>query len=346
MRFGIIAAMSLTIAPLDRGRHIEAAASLLAERHARDRERDPRLPAGYEVPAACRPLIERTLDEIHVRGVVCLDGPDIVGFIVMQAQIIATTHMLASFLPPRGATIPFHGHAVAPGYEYDGYREMYGALAAYFVPLGFFEHGINVPARDAAARDAMSTVGFGLGSAAAVRDMAPVARAGADGIELHMASDEDRDVVFKLNHELYLHHARAPIFNPYPPESDLAGHEMQLGLLADPEANAHWVAYQDGVAVGMNTFMPPHFLSPMTVPDKTVYLFQGIVTEDARFGGVGSAILSRGVEWARERGYQHIALHFSTANLQGAKFWQSSGFSPVDYGMRRRIDERIAWANV
>ena len=40
-----------------------------------------------------------------------------------------------------------------------------------------------------------------------------------------------------------------------------------------------------------------------------------------------------------------IALHFATPNLSGAKFWQSSGFEPVEYGMRRRVDERIAWAN-
>jgi GNAT superfamily N-acetyltransferase len=91
--------------------------------------------------------------------------------------------------------------------------------------------------------------------------------------------------------------------------------------------------------------MPPGFLSPMTVPDKTIYLFQGIVAKDARAGGVGTAILSKGVEWAREQGFEHVALHFATPNLSGAKFWQSSGFQPVEYGMRRRIDERVAWAN-
>jgi GNAT superfamily N-acetyltransferase len=95
----------------------------------------------------------------------------------------------------------------------------------------------------------------------------------------------------------------------------------------------------------MNTFMQPTFLSVLALPEKTIYLFQGIVTQDARAGGVGSAILSKGVEWARSKGYDHVALHFATPNVSGAKFWQSSGFVPVEYGMRRRIDERIAWAN-
>jgi GNAT superfamily N-acetyltransferase len=116
-------------------------------------------------------------------------------------------------------------------------------------------------------------------------------------------------------------------------------------LLDDADANAHWIGYDGGKPLGMNTFMPPFFLSPMTVPDKTIYLFLGVVTGEARMGGVGSAILSQGVTWAREKGYKHIALHFATPNLSGAKFWQSSGFAPVEYGMRRRVDERIAWAN-
>ena len=76
-----------------------------------------------------------------------------------------------------------------------------------------------------------------------------------------------------------------------------------------------------------------------------MYLFQGIVTQDARAGGVGSAILAKGVEWAREQGYENIALHYATANVPGAKFWQSSNFKPIDVGLRRRVDDRIAWAN-
>jgi GNAT superfamily N-acetyltransferase len=171
----------------------------------------------------------------------------------------------------------------------------------------------------------------------------PTGRVAAD-IDVHQASAEDAEVVYALAEELNLHHARSPIYWPYIREADAASHELSLGLLADP-ANAHWVAYEDGRPVGMNTFMAPAFLSAMTVPEKTVYLYQGIVTQDARAGGVGTALLSRGAEWAREQGYEHIGLHFAAPNLQGAKFWQSSGFKPVEFGVRRHIDERVAWAD-
>jgi GNAT superfamily N-acetyltransferase len=178
----------------------------------------------------------------------------------------------------------------------------------------------------------------------AVRGVDPVERE-VGPTNVHQASAEDYAHVEALAEELTLHHTRSPIFNPYVRESDEASHNFVKGLLQDPEANAHWIAYENGRAIGMNTFMQPFFLSPMTVPDKTIYLFLGVVTHDARKGGVGSAILSRGVQWARDENYEHIALHFATANVSGAKFWQSSGFEPIEYGMRRRIDERIAWAN-
>jgi GNAT superfamily N-acetyltransferase len=90
--------------------------------------------------------------------------------------------------------------------------------------------------------------------------------------------------------------------------------------------------------------MAPFWISPVLTPEHTIYLYQGIVSKDARRGGVGRAILARAVRWARDAGYEHIALHFATANLEGARFWQSSGFQPVEYRMARHIDERIAWA--
>ncbi|HEY8173664.1 MAG TPA: GNAT family N-acetyltransferase, partial [Dehalococcoidia bacterium] len=268
---------------------------------------------------------------------------EIVGFAVMSVQLFAQTHFLASFFPLRGASAGYGTHATVAGQEYDVYREMYGALAEHFVALGYFDHNVSVPARDAAAQEAFYSLGFGRSMSAAIRGVEPTERPAAK-IEMHQASAEDAEVIFALSEELTLHHARSPIFNPYIRESDDASHEMQRGLLTDA-ANAHWVGYEDGKPVGMNTFMPPGFLSPMTVPDKTIYLFQGIVAKDARAGGVGTAILSKGVEWARDQGFEYVALHFATPNLSGAKFWQSSGFQPVEYGMRRRIDERVAWAN-
>lgn len=336
--------MSLNAAPFDPAKHLDDAATLLAERHKRDRTRDPRLPESFENRSDCRAQIENALSATGCRGVLIEDGGAPVGFGIMAPQFFEATHMLANFFPPRGASIAYGAHAVRDGMEYDVYREIYGALSGHFVATGVFEHSINLPARDAAAIDAFNSLSFGRTMACAMRGVDPVARSAAS-IEVHQAGAEDYPVVEKLGEELTLHHARAPIFSPYVRESDEASHGFIKGLLEDAEGNAHWIGYDNGKPIGMNTFMQPFFLSPMTVPDKTIYLFLGVVTQDARMGGVGSAILSEGVAWARDKGYKHIALHFATPNLSGAKFWQSSGFAPIEYGMRRRVDERIAWAN-
>lgn len=337
--------MNITTTPFDRDRHLDAAAELLAARHRRDRNRLPFLPAAFEDPAACRPQIEHAFDSAGWYGVAAHAGGELVGYAIMTPQLIAPTHFLANFFPPRGVSLGYAAHATKDGMEYDVYRAIYADLADHYVTLGFFDHAVSIAAPDLETREAWASLGFGRVMTCAIRDNGPTSHPAAAGLELHQAGAEDAEIIFRLNEELTLHHARSPIFNPYLHESDEASHDFQRNLLADPTANAHWVAYEDGRAVGMNTFMPPLFVSQMTVPEKTVYLFEGIVTQDARAGGVGTAILSKSAEWAREQGYEHIALHFASANLPGAKFWQSSGFRPVEHAMRRRIDERIAWAN-
>ncbi len=337
--------MHITVTPFDVNRHTENALALLADRHRRDRQRESLLPAAYEDAAACRPHFEPLFEQPGWYGVVAESGGEMVGYAIMTPQHFAATHLLANFFPPRGVSLAYAAHATKTGMAHDAYREMYAALAEHFVAAGFFDHAVNVAASDAEAREAWESLGFGRTITCAVRGVDPVSRPASGAVQVHQAGEEDADVIFTLNEELTLHHAMSPIFNPYLHESDQASHDFQRNLLKDAEVNAHWVGYLDGRAVGMNTFMPPLFLSQMTVPEKTIYLFQGVVTRDVRAGGVGSAILSRAVAWAREREYAHIALHFASANVSGAKFWQSSGFRPIEHGMRRRIDERIAWAN-
>jgi GNAT superfamily N-acetyltransferase len=338
--------MRMTVAPFERSRHLDAAALLLADRHRRDRERDPRLPAAFEVPAACRPLIEQALEGPGAAGVVARRGDEVLGFAVMSTFLPAPTHMTAGFFPPRTAQLGYAAHAATQGHEHDAYRSMYAMLADHFVASGYFEHYAYVAPRDAAVNDVFASLGFGRALTCAVRDAAvPVEGGPADGVQLHMAAAEDGAVVAALNKELSLHHSRSPIFWPYLHETVASSTEFQAELLADPDANAHWIAYRDGKPLGMNTFMQPVWLAPMVTPERTVYLYQGVVSGEARAGGVGTAILAQGIAWARERGYDHVALHFASANIEGARFWLGNHFEPVEHRLARHIDERIAWAN-
>ena len=75
------------------------------------------------------------------------------------------------------------------------------------------------------------------------------------------------------------------------------------------------------------------------------YIINGDIVLSRPPEGPLAAQIGAFAKWAREQGYEHMALHFAAPNLQGARFWLSSGFVPVEYGLRRRVDERIAWAN-
>jgi hypothetical protein len=121
---------------------------------------------------------------------------------------------------------------------------MFSSLAEHFVALGFFDFAVSLPASDPESREAWVSLGFGRTMTCAIRGVGPTEKPLATGVELHQASVEDAEVIFTLNEELTLHHARSPIFNPFIRESDAGSHEFQRNLLTEPAANAHWVAYE------------------------------------------------------------------------------------------------------
>lgn len=323
-------------------KHVDAAAFLLAERQERLRATNPVMSPEYENPASCRPLIEEELQGDGARGVVALLDGRVVAFMFMSPLIFNPADMMAAFMPPRPAQI--HGaHAARPDVAFDAYREMYALAADEFVTRGYFDHMVYLQAQDTLAHDAFVSLGFGRALVAAIRGVEPVAAASAD-VDIHEAGIEDLKVVMSLNDELLAHHARSPIYWPHAAETNAALEANQRRHFEDL-GTAHIVAYQGGRAVGMNTFIPPDWIDPILRPDKTVYLYQGIVSSDTRSGGIGRAILARGVEWAREQGYEHIALHYAASNISGARFWRSQAFEALEYRMTRHIDDRIAWAH-
>jgi len=332
----------ITIAPLERA-HLDAAAGLLAARQRRLRAHNPLLAPAFESPAAWGSALDEGLIETGAYGAAALDGRGLAGFMIMSPLVFGPADMTAAFFAPRPAQIGFGAHAAREGLAFDVYRELYAHVSERFVDRGYFDHVAYVSPDDAEVNEAFVSLGFGRAVTEGIRGVDPVADAvPLASIEIHQASAEDVREIVRLNNELLDHHTAAPIYWPHLSETSPAIEGFQRHLLEDA-ANAHFVAYQDGRAIGMNTFMPPDWVSPPLRPEKTIYLYQGIVSSEARSGGIGRAILAAGIDWAREQGYQHIALHFASANISGAKFWQSNGFHPVEHRLTRAVDPRIAW---
>lgn len=334
--------MRIRIVPFDPRRHLDAAADLLAQRQRRLRTIDHRLPAAYESPSECRPLIEAHANRPDATGVVAeIDGA-VSGYAFMWAFLPAPTDLAAGFFPARTAHTGYDAQAAREDVAFDVYREMYAALAHEYVQRGIYDHIAYTSPHDAAANEAYVSLGFGRQLVAAVRGVDPVEAPAA--AEIHEAGPEDLAVISQLNKYLWQHHTTSPIFWPMMPEPLAAEDAFQRALLDDTKTNPHFVAYRDAEALGTNTFMPPDWVTPVLRPERTVYLYQGIVSPSARGGGIGQSILAQGVAWAREQGFEHVALHFWAPNISGARFWLGQGFQPVEYRLVRHVDERIAWA--
>ena len=333
--------------PFERG-DLDAAASLLAETHRRDRARHPVLAEALERPAEARALLARWLDHERADGAVALDGGELAGFAIGERRPPPPPDLYLALSNPRSARIGARDHAVAPGCDASAVcRLLYRELAAGWAAAGYFHHDVNVIAGDARLLEAWFNLGFGRHVSLAVREgVGPVADAAAvAGVEIRAANDEDIEALVGLARTLGRHHLAAPMFQYWPvaPEDDARARRFLATLLED-EGNPHFVAWRGGRAVGLTSFLRQGLAPPYVSAERNAYLFMGVVEPEARDGGVGRALLDRGMAWARETGHERCTLHVLTANHSGEPFWTANGFAPVEYGLERHLDERVAWA--
>lgn len=337
----------ISVRPARPDADIDAMAALLAARHKSDRARRPQLPEAFESPAACGTLIREAFirPEWASGAVAELDGRT-VGYMVGVQQLHSPTSVTAQWVEPHSMSIGLPLYAADA--EHDAvaiYRALYQHLAELWARDGFFIHTTHTVPGDADAEEAFVSLGFGRKTTCAVRptgDRVEV-RASNPGLEVHRASSEDLEVVLQLEDTNNRHHLASPIFWPYLKETHAATRQFVAAYLGDP-ANGHFVAYQEGKPIGMDTFIPPDFVSPLVQGGRSIYLFQGVVEPEARGAGIGTVLLQRGMAWAHDEGYDYCALHFASANTSGGPFWLSQGFEPVEHTMVRHVDERVAWA--
>lgn len=334
----------VTVRPLEQS-DIAACGALLAARHVRDSERLPAMNEALRDPRTAAEAVRNEAFGPRRDAVVAVADGEVTGFLSGERMLLPPDFYVSLYIEHHSVSMGNLGHAVAAGADAtDIYRRMYATLSAEWVRAGFFAHAIHIAPGDADVQEAWVSLGFGRKTTAAVRPTGPVDVPSPKSLEIHRASAEDIDVVAALEVTLARHHAAAPIFWPYLRETDDSFRKHQLELLADP-ASAYFVAYENGRALGMQTFVKPGYTPESVDPESTVYLYEGVVEADARGGGLGTGLLAHGMAWAREQGYANCCLHFASDNPSGAPFWLGQGFVPVEHTMIRRVDERIAWAD-
>ena len=326
---------------------LEVCASLLAARHARDRERTAMLPDAFESAERCAEVLRPLFGEPMADGAVGEAGGEVVAFMFGQRALHAADHWLAQYFPPRVVGIPLHGHAGAgtgdPGAEY---RALYGYLSERWVGSGFFDHRVDFAAADEAQRELWFQLGFGALTTYAGRETAPIESRPLDGeIEIRRATPEDHAEVERLEAVNGRFHHAGPMFWPFLWEDvrESAGGLSKYALSRD--RHAIFLATRGAETLGMQMlFSGMAFGPPAATPEQAAYLFHGVVDPDLRGGGVGSALLEQSLDWARESGHGHITLHYASMNPVGGPFWERRGFEPIVTSAGRHIDERVAWA--
>jgi ribosomal protein S18 acetylase RimI-like enzyme len=320
---------------------LDAAAAALAARHRRDRARLPLLPARFEGSPACREVVAAATS--YAEGVTARSAGALQGFLFAVDLLPSPTSPSARYGADRGVMMFAHGHALAPGADPDDvYAALYAALAQRFVRRGLFDHVVHVPAGDPALEAAWANLGFGRANTVAARDLAPIPRArGAERVR--RATLEDLDTIDRLVLEELRHHAAPPVLRPYlARDTDAQVREAHRQALAD-DGQALFIAREGGRDVGI-TWIGPGRGSPLFIPDGAAYIGDTAVVPDARGAGIGAALVDAALAWARERGYRAVTLHYAAANPLARAFWRSLGFAPAMWHLRRRLDERIAWA--
>jgi glycine/D-amino acid oxidase-like deaminating enzyme len=81
------------------------------------------------------------------------------------------------------------------------------------------------------------------------------------------------------------------------------------------------------------------------LPDSCIDLNVGATVESASGQGIDTLLTQHGLAAARAAGYDRCVADWRTANLLAARFWPRRSFREVVYRLRRRVDQRIAWAN-
>ena len=294
--------------------HVDGAAALLAERHARHRAVEPLLPAEVDF----REQIERECDEVG--GAAAVEGNELVGFLLGRRR--------DNFMGPH-VWSHVAGHAVR---DPELVPDLYAAAARQWVERGATRHFVFVPSYDTELIDAWFRLSFGASAALAIRETALDEPFGAR-VEIRHGTREDYPEAARLELEMSRSMQPSPSFSGI----GLQTYEEVLAewLEEDDEGFELFVAERDGGVVGQ--FLLYRRPSDLRVPDNSIDLAQASTEPEARGTGVGRALTAHVLRWAYEHGYRTMTTDWRMTNLLASRFGPRRGFRETFLRLYRSI---------
>jgi GNAT superfamily N-acetyltransferase len=293
--------------------HMDAAAELLAARHARHRAAEPLLPELDDPRAA----IEREWREEGASGVFAGSG-----------YLIAAPLLIHG--GPTWMRVGIAGHAVAGDPE--TVRDLYAAAAQGWVEEGLTKHAVFVPAHDGGLVDAWFRLSFGASATLAMRGTGPEEPFDAD-VSIRNGTRDDYSEAARLELEMSASMQPSPSFSDIP----LQTHEEVLAEWNEGDDDQYelFVAERDGRVVGQ--FLLYRRPPDLRVPENSIDLSQASTESGARGAGVGRALTAHVIRWAHDNGYPVMTTDWRMTNLLASRFWPKRGFRPTFLRLYRSI---------
>lgn len=300
-----------------REEHLDAAAELLAERHAAHRAAEPLLTSEPDFRAELEALWAKD----GASGAFCSDG-----------YILGTR--LDQLWGPN-AWVELAGHGVR---RPELVRDLYAAAAERWVAEERTRHYAYVP-NDPELVDAWFRVGFGAQHAFGIRSLDEEDPPAPDVVIARPAEERDLEAMVEVGPELGRHQSLSPVFADFRPDDEDELREEIRSDLQNPEIG-NLVAEVGGRVVG-NFVVVPIELSGAHVglarPPGFAHLGYAAVLPQARGSGAGIALTAASFRWARERGYDAMVTDWRVTNLLSSRFWPKRGFRTTFLRLYRSI---------
>ena len=293
--------------------HLDAAAELLAVRHARHREAEPLLPE-LEDPRAAIEAEWRT------------DGAS--GVFSERAYLIAAPVTIRGHTWMRAGIA---GQAIDGDWE--AMRDVYAAAAQRWVDEGQMQHAVFVPSHDEELVDAWFRLSFGASGVLALRQTGPDEPFDA-GVTIRHGERDDFEEAARL--ELAMGEAMlpAPSFSSIELQTQ---EEIAAEWYEDGESDQYelFVAEREGRLVGAILLYrrPPD----LRVPPNSIDLSLASTEPEARGTGIGRALTAHVIRWAHENGIPVMTTDWRMTNLWASRFWPKRGFRPTFLRLYRSI---------
>lgn len=299
--------------------HLEAAAGLLAERHRAHRQAEPLLPDVTDF----RAHVEGEWQADDASGWFALAEDEPVGYLIGAPR--------DGGWGEGNVWIGLAGHAVR---EPETVRDLYQAAAEAWVDRGLRQHYALVPANDPALVDAWFRLSFGAQHAQGIQEV-PESAGATPGLTVRRATPEDAETAARIDLLLSEYQARSPVFGGGTPPTM----EELVTEYAEHFEN-DLIVERDGAPVGLLT-VADVTLSGMHTglsrPDRAAILGFATTLPEVRGTGAGLALTNACFDWAREHGYETIAVDWRETNLLSSRFWPARGFRRTFQRLYRSI---------